>query len=734
MRAGNLLTIFCLILPAVAAVADSQPQNTIVIANDSAAELSSRTISVSRAFTRGEIRRCAAASDKGTILESQCDAKNRWPDGSLKFAIVTFVAPLIAPKHVLEIKFVDDDHAVEKRSVEADVKKMLDPALDFDAGIEVQGDTRSRISARTLIDRGSYRIWLQGPLVTGIVVEDNSPARASDVGIDGDHPLHAVFEIWLYPREKRFEVGYSLENTWASSLAEQSARPVSYAFALDLGLKDRKTVYRNPKFLHLPFTRWHRTVSTPAFSEPNVDHNAAYLVSTGVLPHWNAAVKISPLLISRTYGRWKDTNHDIGGKGGQLGNYNVAMNAGGAADWIGLATTWDIIYLLTSSRQLKEVTYGNADLGGGIPWHFREADERAGTGHFFDSPLNGSVSSFGRIVSINARRQVTLGDLADQCSGGSVGDMIRLKENPNSGWPVDLSHMPDLAYLPYLLSGRYYYLSELQFQAGFILGAKLGCVGGEFARQGSMGFLDETQVRGEAWGIRTLAYASFISPDGSAEKAYFEDKLMNNLAELEGIHVLPLTDQRRAAAYAWGRNKYVASQDRYPSPLHFWQDRGPEFIQPPLKEDGSLSGAASPWEENFLTCAFGLTRQFGYPADALLKFMAYRPFNTLLNPRVGHPELIEAYRYPTKDKQGRWISRWEDLPTYYAKLPEGWQKNGSIDHSYGFIAMSAISFLYDFTVDGISGKAVWQYMLNNKPEQERLGTESPKWSLTPLAR
>jgi len=67
-----------------------------------------RPVSIPRAFAQGEIPNFAEASIAGTPLLTQCDAKNRWPDGSLKFAIVSqrfgrcyFLEPEFGQQHCL---------------------------------------------------------------------------------------------------------------------------------------------------------------------------------------------------------------------------------------------------------------------------------------------------------------------------------------------------------------------------------------------------------------------------------------------------------------------------------------------------------------------------------------------------------------------------------------------------------------------------------------------------------
>src|SRR5262249_56592579 len=100
------------------------------------------------------------------------------------------------------------------------------------------------------------------------------------------------------------------------------------------------------------------------------------------------------------------------------------------------------------------------------------------------------------------------------------------------------------------------------------------------------GFLHDSQVRGDAWGLRTLAYAAFVSPDATPEKTYFDDKIRNNIALWEGEHDVPLSDPTRRAQWTWAQR--YSRDSRGPSPLRLWEDRGPEFVQPPLFRDGRV--------------------------------------------------------------------------------------------------------------------------------------------------
>ena len=64
--------------------------NSITISDLSGSTQSSRPVSVSRVFRQGDIPQFAQAVVGGTPVLTQVDVKNRWPDGSLKFAVDQF--------------------------------------------------------------------------------------------------------------------------------------------------------------------------------------------------------------------------------------------------------------------------------------------------------------------------------------------------------------------------------------------------------------------------------------------------------------------------------------------------------------------------------------------------------------------------------------------------------------------------------------------------------------------
>ena len=139
----------------------------------------------------------------------------------------------------------------------------------------------------------------------------------------------------------------------------------------------------------------------------------------------------------------------------------------------------------------------------------------------------------------------------------------------------DTAHQPSLAYLPYLLTGDYYYLEELQFWAA----SNPLATDPDNTGQGQ-GLLRWQQVRAQAWSLRTLGHAAYITPDAHPLKAYFTKQLDNNLAFYHGA--------------------YVAAN---PNRLGLYDGSG---------ERAASINSSAPWQDDFLTWSFGHLVELGF--------------------------------------------------------------------------------------------------------------------------
>jgi hypothetical protein len=232
---------------------------------------------------------------------------------------------------------------------------------------------------------------------------------------------------------------------------------------------------------------------------------------------------------------------------------------GGRAD-IGPLPRWTAIYLLSMDPRAKLEMLGNAEAGGAAPIHYRD-------------------QATGRPVSLDAHPGVAF-------EARKVGGADVLPSPPpgSTEWTVDAAHQPSLSYVPYLVTGELFYLEELLFWANWnLLQMHPGF------RDGAAGLIWADQLRGQAWTLRTLGQAAFVSPDSDPFKAYFAQKLDNNLN--------------------WYLRRHVA--EGAPSSSLHWliADEAPDRV--------------SPWQNDMMTIALGQLVDMGFAkADPLMRWMS----------------------------------------------------------------------------------------------------------------
>ena len=741
--------------------------NGIVVYSTSGSAQTNRMVSIGRFFKQGDIPDFAQAVVDGTPILTQCDVKNRWPDGSLKFAIVSFIVPNVSTSGT-PVSFQDQGSGNNSGFLaQAD---MLKAAYDFDGVIQLTGTRSPSISARSMLQAGAFSYWLQGPIVTAVILEDRNN-RTFDVNTDGGsgNPLHPILEAWFYPQTHQVELGFTLENSWASSTASNSARNQTYALTLTTGFNNPATQLTQSSFTQFVFSRWRRSFwidSTPAPIQ--IDYNWPYLATTAAYAHFNPSYTPDESDLEAMYAVY--TNEPAGrltipgidqlnGSGGIV-DYDENPNGTGYNPWIGPYPQWDVDYLMTGDSRMQQMMTDNADLSGRFPIFFREADHNAGTGKYFDAPGTGSVDPYGHVVSINARQFATL-NLANNwdtsCNSNGADLIATALPGDGSGWysvPGDTSHLPDFAYVPYTLTGKYFYLEHEMMEAGFAAGHGTGCFSqtASYGRQGHYGMLFST-TRELAWALRTMAYAAFIAPDGTPEGPYFADKVTNNIAMIEGEHAMTETvsGADRDWAYNWGKNYFQYSQAANPSPLTFWrmgdcQDGTSTcYVANGNGANNNINAAViqsaeSGFMSSFIDIVLGLTNQLGIvDTTSILQRNARRYFNILLNPAVNH-YLVEQYVYPTTlvgnvcknpaNPGCAWIADWGTFQSGYLSLPSDWS-NRQVD--YGAEAASALSFMTKFTVDGYNGLDAWNFYSSSDSVQLGLVYHNePQWSISPL--
>src|SRR6185436_13755435 len=147
---------------------------------------------------QGEIRNFPQALINGEAVATQSDVKTRWPDGSVRHAILAFLIPKLEPRAKLKVTFRNQVDGNTEAKLSA--QEMLDARFDFDAQIHLAnaGD-RSRASAREMLQAGKFTYWLAGPIATSVIIADHSQARGFDLGPDATRPLRPIFHATFWP-------------------------------------------------------------------------------------------------------------------------------------------------------------------------------------------------------------------------------------------------------------------------------------------------------------------------------------------------------------------------------------------------------------------------------------------------------------------------------------------------------------------------------------------------------
>ncbi|MBI4892556.1 MAG: hypothetical protein HY821_18165 [Acidobacteria bacterium] len=698
--------------------AEGAVQNVMVVYSKSAVR---RPYTISRIFAQGEILKEAQVSFNGTPARTQCEVRTRWPDGSVQHAVLSFWAETNEGPN--ELTFSQQEPAEPGSGLSAE--EMLSSEYTFGATMELSSEGHTAlVDARQMISAGAFRYWLRGPICTQVVIEDRGAQRSFDQGWTDHKPFHPMFVATFYPGWRGVKVEWIGEISWTNSLED-----MAYSLTLKAGAPDAlSAVYSLPNFKHILGARWRKSFwSGPEPAPVAVNHNLPYLIHTRVLPSYDQSKFVSNAAVEAMYDQYSASGRGEPGDNALWLKY--FPTTGGRAD-IGLFPSWYVNYLYTFDPRLEEVFAGCGNASGSAPIHFREGSSRP---YLLDS----DVEALGRPISVEARPSFWIGrfDYAES----NPNDRIQYSgPHADSGWTVDLSHQPSISFLPYILTGDYYHLEELQFWGA--LNAAAGNPGDcYYCRHSTWGFIND-QTRGNAWGLRTLAHAAWATPDGTPEKTYFTDKVYRNLAILEGVadvNTGSFFDESVGSPWSFGRRDVLAGKS---NPLGFMDLNnpyarfdGPKFNADPASPD-RVTRINSPWQYNFVHLVLGHIEELGFPAGAVRKAFALNLLHQLTDPACNH-YLVADYQNPVLKADGGLYQSWESYarawsPDYFAiqKWPENDDRD--VQHGYPHIARAAASFLPGICDGALCGDQAWNWINQHVGYQDLL-KDNPKWAIIP---
>lgn len=471
----------------------------------------------------------------------QVDAKATHPDGSLRHAVVSGVVPSMAAGEVGAFKFqlgAQRDHA----SVP---KQGFDMARAVRVEITIAGIkwTATPDPAQVL------NLWLQGPVVDEWQVA--APLRDA-AGFEHSHlTIRVAARIYsAVPDQARMEVLVENCKTFATGAH------FTYDVAIYCG---DALMFSQAAIPHYHHARWRQTFWLDAARAPaaHVIQDVPYLIATKAIPNYDTAAKPS----EKTIADWalKTTAKNTGPM--KIGPIAAGMGMTGGRPEIGPLPGFTVGYLLSADMRMHATMTSVAEGAGSWSIHYR--DETTGYPVRTDNEQNKTISThmnMARTKPLPVPRFIT--------------------GTPVSPYAHDTAHQPSMSFLPYLISGDYFHLEELHFWAAH---NPLETAPGNNGY--GAGLIRFQQLRGQAWSLRTLGHAAYITPDAHPLKAYFTKQLENNLD--------------------YFNESYVVAN---PNPLGMYDGSAPgAFPDTP----GGITGSA-PWQDDFQTWAFGYLADLGF--------------------------------------------------------------------------------------------------------------------------
>ncbi|TAL87928.1 MAG: hypothetical protein EPN69_17580 [Rhodanobacter sp.] len=596
-------------------------------------------VTFGQVFKRGDVPRGAtlAATFHGQPVTLQVDAKATHPDGSLRHAVLTVMLPSLPGKATLPLVLSTQLPAQPARTAtvqagSASLAQLLATSYDAKVSFDVDGKTY-RADARALLqaastahackpwDRQCSR-WLSGSLASEWVV--NGLVTAAD-GTPNPN-LRIYFAVRVYTGVRPGTVGdvrtdIMVENT--SAFAPQ-AQP-QYTATLTSGSAN----YTSPALTQYAYTRWHKLLWWNNV-QPQVylRQNTQYIQASKAVSRYMALIPDEKFLAVL---RQSCAPLDHCDQTKKMGNT-------GAQAAIGPLPRWASVYILDPDVRAYRWMLANTDALGAYSIHYRDQQ----TGWPVSLEKHPNVTIVNWVGATQAARQHGAksarykADLLSGCTNNAVV-LHCTKKWYGTGNPYtwDNAHQPSESYVPYMVTGDYYYMSELAFGA-----SHNNLWSNETYRDFSHGLIDRshTQVRGKAWVLREMADAAFLLPDDYPLKNEFNTQVENALKDWNARY----TNNPKANALG-------------------------------IMDDGtiySLSGGQrngmAPWQHNFLTWSAGHAAELGFTGAAefrnwLAKFEIGLMTDSLNNPAEGYCWLqASAYSIRVKDASGHW------LPTYSA--------------------------------------------------------------------
>ncbi|HTV44238.1 MAG TPA: hypothetical protein VMF05_02885 [Stellaceae bacterium] len=735
----------------------------MTLTNASGVSISKYPLQFGRPFLDGAIADEPQVLINGVPATTQADVKNRYPDGSVEFAVVAVVIPTIPVSGSVTLTF---QNQVAGNNTPLTQAQMLGLPYMFSARIMLtpaSGGTAQVIDARTMLTNGDYKLWTSGPVAQTIMLADDTPTRKYDIGFgDGYHPFRPRFYATFWPQTHQVFVRVVGEDGNTTELEDLN-------YNLTLTGASAK-VYSKSNVTQWAMSSWTKSFwlgGTPS-PEVNIDNNLAYLESTRFTPNYDTSFTLDPASVANEYTvYWTDMVHDIYDGSWDGGGWTNAMGTAGGRPDIGPEPTWDAMWLYTGDWRMRQLALGMADLAAAWPVNLREGDPTRRLNRADPVPGPGQTGSgYGLPISITDRK--TLGDAI----GGEVqllyysyiapSDRLDVVGplNLDQPWVYDASHEPAPFFVPYILTGDPFYLEELENWASYDAMIGDGADTTDDDGRGPTGDEggDSDQLRGDGWILRSRAEAAFAVPDNDPEKTYLTILTQEDIARWEGSLGVTGTVFDGTAEKVWAQETGdietragAGPYNNQAPPMHNWESNGATApiasnVYSGVYLPNAVGAWTSVWMQWFVQYSLGRANELGFAALPL-SLQSGQYLIGMIN-TSGEPMLIANYETPVEQAGGGFLPNWPSvLATFVPSwitgvdwtgtsdqgdLPEAFASNDT-PQGYDANAMAALAPLVD---EGAPGAAqAWAWMTANvyTPvlDSGYSWTTDPSWAIVP---
>ncbi len=591
---------------------------TVEVENTSSRTRVNWPLSFGQAFVKSDLTNIDSLKvfdDSGNELPLQINVKNRWDNNSLKHGLISLIVPNINANSNSTLYFVAGDTSF---SSAATLSKADYLALGHNLSIDLtESGTTYSASIDDNFENANVTQWQQGAICSEWIIP--APLKTSG-GTEHSH-LKTYFHLKLY-NTNDIQVSVIVENSYGFYEEKGASVPFTHThknITYDWQVKDGINVIDSGSSLeHFSHARWRKVYSTFAGTSGGLEQDPldvtpgmdkVYLIKSKAVASYDINSAPDESLLNKIESELIASDTEPMGTGMIYPEFHSGAEAS-------IDAAWSVDYLLSGDNRAYRAMIKNANAAGSIGIHFRNeqiSDPQTGTViSVVDYPLATTRSDSANIPYFD-------GDQA----------------NP------DTAHQNSFAYLPYVVTGDYYLLEELLFWSNW---NELEKNVGKRNADGARGLIIPNQIGGQAWALRSLINAAFITPDDHPLKTYFNSMVDYNIS--------------------WYTDHYVANS----APLH--NQYG--LLTYGLNENTGISSSgftsANPWMDNGVTAVAARAYNMGF--TDILPFLQWKskfPVGLMTSPDYCY---IFASNYEVFMRDGIDQPLYSDWATVYQKTLE----------------------------------------------------------------